>query len=92
MPERSFTLEEVSKHNKKEDAWIVVNGKVYDITAHIMNHPGWECACGISTVLAIMRVLGTDCSEEFDEVHTAGGGKKQLPGFCIGSLKKDDNG
>ncbi len=30
MPERSFTLEEVSKHNKKEDAWIVVNGKVVD--------------------------------------------------------------
>lgn len=28
MPARSFTLEEVSKHNKKEDAWIVVHGKV----------------------------------------------------------------
>ena len=39
-----------------------------------------------------MRVLGTDCSEEFDEVHTAEGGKKQLPGFCIGSLKEDEKG
>lgn len=66
--------------------------QVYNITAHINNHPGWECACGISTVLAIMRVLGTDCSEEFDEVHTAEGGKKQLPGFCIGSLRTDENG
>jgi hypothetical protein len=54
-----------------------------------MNHPGWECACGISTVLAIMRVLGTDCSEEFDEVHTAEGGKKQLLSFCIGTLAND---
>lgn len=70
----------------------VLRAQVYNITAHINNHPGWECACGISTVLAIMRVLGTDCSEEFDEVHTPEGGKKQLPGFCIGSVQKDENG
>ena len=87
--------------------------QVYDITAHINNHPvcftlgrrackssdlgtlrtaemcaqGWECSCGISTVLAIMRTLGTDCSEEFDEVHPVrGDGQRQLPGFYIGDL------
>ena len=32
------------------------------------------------------------CSEEFDEIHTEGGGKKQLLGYCIGTLKDDDNG
>jgi hypothetical protein len=48
---------------------------------------GWECSCGISTVLAIMRTLGTDCSQEFDEVHPVrGDGQRQLPGFYIGDL------
>lgn len=61
--------------------------QVYNITAHIDNHPGWECACGISTVLAIMGALGTNCSAEFDEVHpTNGDGRRQLPGFYIGDL------
>lgn len=35
--------------------------QVYNITPHIINHPGWECGCGTSTVLAIMNALGTDC-------------------------------
>lgn len=59
--------------------------QVYDITAHIDNHPGWTG--GISTVLAIMRTLGTDCTDEFHEVHpTNGDGRRQLPGFYIGDL------
>ncbi|KAK9830990.1 hypothetical protein WJX81_006170 [Elliptochloris bilobata] len=84
---KQYTAEEVARHNKRDDAWIVVHGKVYDITAHINNHPGWTCSCGISTVLAIMRTLGSDCSEEFDEVHPVrGDGQRQLPGFYIGDL------
>ena len=27
-----FTLEEVAKHDKKEDVWVVVNGEVLDVT------------------------------------------------------------
>lgn len=70
----------------------MTSAQVYNITPHINNHPGWECACGISTVLAIMRVLGTDCSDEFDEIHTTEGGKKQLLSYCIGRLENKDNG
>ncbi|KAL2642066.1 hypothetical protein R1flu_009653 [Riccia fluitans] len=34
------TLEEVRKHRTPEDAWIVVDGEVYDITDFLENHPG----------------------------------------------------
>ncbi len=34
-----YTLDEVAKHNKKEDLWFVVHGKVYDVTK-FDDHPG----------------------------------------------------
>lgn len=38
--ERSISVEEISKHNTKEDCWIVVDGKVWDITDFAPEHPG----------------------------------------------------
>jgi cytochrome b involved in lipid metabolism len=36
----NLTKEEVSRHNTSEDAWIIVDGKVYDITTYVDLHPG----------------------------------------------------
>ena len=49
---------ELAEHTARDDAWIALEGIVYDITPHLNNHPGWDGA-GVSTVLAIMNVLGT---------------------------------
>mmetsp|Transcript_1446 Transcript_1446/g.4297 ORF Transcript_1446/g.4297 Transcript_1446/m.4297 type:complete len:120 (-) Transcript_1446:256-615(-) len=47
----SFTRAEVARHDQPEDAWIIVEGKVYDITGYIDDHPGGA---------AIMNNLGAD--------------------------------
>lgn len=31
--EGAYTLEDVAKHNKKDDCWVVVNGQVLDVTS-----------------------------------------------------------
>jgi cytochrome b involved in lipid metabolism len=82
---RTYSLAEVAAHASRESAWIAVNGKVYDITSFIHTHPGWDCACGISTVLAILRCLGTDCSDEFNSIHTRAA-HRQLQAYLIGDL------
>jgi len=40
VPETEYAMEEVAKHNKKEDIWIVVKGVVLDVTNWLDEHPG----------------------------------------------------
>eukprot|EP00357_Protocruzia_adherens_P003775 CAMPEP_0114997198 /NCGR_PEP_ID=MMETSP0216-20121206/14762_1 /TAXON_ID=223996 /ORGANISM="Protocruzia adherens, Strain Boccale" /LENGTH=295 /DNA_ID=CAMNT_0002361545 /DNA_START=94 /DNA_END=981 /DNA_ORIENTATION=- len=35
-----YSLEEVAAHNKKDDLWIIIRGKVYDCTDYLKIHPG----------------------------------------------------
>jgi cytochrome b involved in lipid metabolism len=49
-PRWKFTREEVAKHCTKEDCWIIIHGKVYDVSEWILFHPGLD---KIATVLFI---------------------------------------
>lgn len=55
------TREELSKHNKVDDCWLVVHGKVYNVTPYLDFHPG-----GVDEM---MRGAGTDATQLFNEVH-----------------------
>jgi len=59
--EKVFTMEEVARHNKADDAWLVIDGDVYDITKFIKFHPGG------SALLAAHA--GTDGTEAFFDMH-----------------------
>lgn len=48
-------------HNKKEDAWTAINGKVYNITPYFPYHPGGE--------KELMRVAGRDGTKLFCEIR-----------------------
>ena len=37
---RVYTRQEVSLHDKDDDCWIVVGGRVYDVTQWMDSHPG----------------------------------------------------
>lgn len=90
-PWPTYTLEEVAAHAHKNDCWIVVDDKVYDMTAHVANHEGWIGSGKISTLLAILSAMGTDCTDDFNETHDARG-FRELAAFQVGVLDTPNTG
>lgn len=72
-----YLSSEVKKHNSAASAWIIVHGHVYDCTAFLRDHPG-----GADSILIN---AGTDCTEEFDAIHSDKA-KKLLEDYRIGEL------
>ena len=61
VPEREYTLDEVSNHNTKEDLWIVVKGVVLNLTDWVEEHPGGP--------QALYAHMGKDATEQWEMLH-----------------------
>lgn len=58
---RVISREELAKHNTREDCWIGLRGRVYNLTHYVEYHPGGE------EILA--PSYGTDATALFDKYH-----------------------
>ena len=38
--EKVYKLSDLKDHNKRDDIWVAVHGKVYDLTKFLLLHPG----------------------------------------------------
>lgn len=63
-PQKQFTREEIEKHDKEDDCWIVVDGKVYDATSVMAWHPG-----GKAPIMAHAGIVHQEATEEFESIH-----------------------
>ena len=72
------TDEEVRRHNTRADAWMVLRGRVYNVTRYLQFHPG--------SVEELMRAAGDDATELFDEVHPWVNAEGMLDPCCVGVL------
>jgi len=73
-----FSWEEVHEHNKRDDCWMVIKGKVYDVTSWVEKHPGGDL---------IMTGAGRDATPFFISYHPT----KVFPilsKYEIGSVKE----
>ncbi|KAI8990278.1 acyl-CoA dehydrogenase/oxidase [Pilobolus umbonatus] len=60
---KKFTVEEVAKHSVASDCWIIVDGKVFDVTEFLDVHPGGK--------KILLKKAGKDASKEFKKFHNA---------------------
>ncbi|KAM3460586.1 hypothetical protein MY5147_006128 [Beauveria neobassiana] len=79
IPEKEYSMEEVAKHNTKEDLWVVVKGVVMDLSNWLDDHPGGP--------QAIMNFMGRDATEEFEMLHDDEVIPKYAPNQVIGRVK-----
>jgi cytochrome b involved in lipid metabolism len=77
---KTYTLDEVSTHNKKEDIWVVIDGQVLDVTKFLPDHPGGE--------KAILLYAGRDATEEFNMLHDPKVIPRYAPDAVIGRVRK----
>ncbi|KAI3756883.1 hypothetical protein L1987_56707 [Smallanthus sonchifolius] len=73
-----ISLDEVSKHDKKNDCWLIISGKVYDITPFVDDHPGGD----------EIMVLATkkDATEDFEDVGHSQNARNMLTDYYVGDI------
>ena len=85
-PLPKYTMAEVAKHNTKDDCWIILDERVYDITRFIDRHPG-----GVGPVA---NMAGKDATDVFANYHAARVYKNMLPQYLVGEctdvMQSDD--
>ena len=59
---KDITISEVKQHSKSYDGWIILRGKVYNITPYLAYHPGGSAI--------IESCLGKDATSLFDKYHS----------------------
>ncbi|PHH51575.1 putative cytochrome b5 [Ceratocystis fimbriata CBS 114723] len=76
---RELTYQDVAEHNTKNDLWMVIEGKVYDCTKFLDEHPGGE--------EVLLDVGGQDATEAFDDVGHSDEARESLDVMLVGQLK-----
>jgi len=75
---KTFTRDQVSKHNQETDSWIIIDHKVFDITRFAPLHPGGE--------KILLQYGGTDATDDFYSLHRSEVLEKYGPRLQIGTL------
>jgi len=86
-----FTMEEISKHNNKNDCYLLIEGKVYDVTEFIakgQHPPAIELGCGKDATTLFRK-------RQTEDGQIIGSGKPHSPqaeqilqNYYIGDLSK----
>lgn len=77
-----YTYEEVAKHNTLEDCWVVIHGRVFDLSKFLKEHPGGT--------KPILNQAGKDGTKQYDaSMHSTSWLDTLLPSSCcLGEIEK----
>ena len=64
-----YTLEEVAQHNSRDNCWMIIDDKVYDVTSYMSRHPGGD---------EILRGCGNDATALFQNNSEYSRGRAEI--------------
>jgi cytochrome b involved in lipid metabolism len=64
LAEIGYSLDDVARHSRADDCWMTIDGQVYDVSAHLPQHP--------TSPEVIVPSCGTDATTAF---HTKNRGR-----------------
>ncbi|CAH8259670.1 unnamed protein product [Arabidopsis lyrata] len=73
-----LNLSELSQHSSRHDCWLLIEGKVYDVTEFLKDHPGGDDV--------LLSATGKDATHEFEEVGHSSSAKVMLSEFYVGDI------
>jgi len=76
---QEYTAEEVVKHSKRSDLWIIIHGKVYNVTPFLEEHPGGP--------EVLENHGGHDATQDFEDVFHSPKARELMQKYVIGSLQ-----
>ncbi|KAG2406735.1 Delta(8)-fatty-acid desaturase [Vigna angularis] len=80
-PTTYISSSELRKHNLRNDAWISIHGKIYDVSSWLHRHP--------DSALPLLTVAGIDATNAFLAFHSPSAAAVLLPAFSTGLLLSD---
>ncbi|KAL8253195.1 hypothetical protein R6Q59_036888 [Mikania micrantha] len=75
---KTLVFDDVAKHNKIDDCWIIISGKVYDVTPFMDDHPGGG---------EVMRkATGKDATVDYGDVGHSEKANQMMQNYYIGEF------
>ncbi|KAM3163627.1 Cytochrome b5 [Lachancea thermotolerans] len=76
-----YSYKEIAEHNTENDLWMIIDGKVYDCTKFMDEHPGGE--------EVLLDLGGQDATGPFADIGHSDDAVKMLEDLYVGDVDKD---
>jgi cytochrome b involved in lipid metabolism len=86
-----LNMEEISKHNNQNNCWLLIDGKVYDITSYFGSHPGGNSTmsptCGVDATAAY-ATRDPNAKKSSGNVKHSADARNMLNDYYLGNLNQ----
>lgn len=73
-----YSMQEASQHSTRDDCWVIIDGKVYDVTTYLDEHPGGD--------YVLLGATGRDSTEDFEDAGHSSDARKLMADYFIGEI------
>ncbi|XP_057531403.1 cytochrome b5-like [Amaranthus tricolor] len=72
------SFQDVAKHNHKDDCWLIISGKVYNVTSFLDDHPGGDDV--------LIQATAKDATDEFEDIGHSENARDMLKDYYVGEI------